>query len=212
MIRAGLGFALLAVQAGLLLPLVVHAIRSRSADGVNLGGEAIWAVAGLGWTLYAIWTHDPVVIASGLLAAAGSAILTSLLWPYTTPGQRRQAVWLSILTVFGLGASTLAGTVGLSVGLSVFGVVQFVPQTITSVRALLSGRPVSGVSRTGAALRTVYTGGWAAYAGAWFWWGITAREISWPLVAWGLMGVLAFGTQALSAARTPRKAGNDAGR
>lgn len=199
MTRDVLGMSLLVAQVAMLLPLVGHAVRSRSAQGVALAGEAIWAVAGIGWMVYAAASGDVAVVASGALAAAGSGCLTVLLWPHATRTQQRTATILAVTTALALAAAAAAGPAGLALGLSVFGIVQFWPQTFTSVRALVRREPCAGVTPLGAGLRAVYAGGWALYAGAWFWWGMSASEIGWPLVAWGLMGVVAFGTQALAA-------------
>lgn len=206
MTRDMLGICLLVAQLGMLLPLIGHAIRSRSAQGVALAGEAIWSVAGIGWMVHAAAAGDMAVVVSGALAAAGSGCLTVLLWPHATRTQQRTATILAFTTALALTAAASVGSTGLAVGLSVFGVVQFWPQILTSLHALVRRKPCAGVTPVGAGLRAVYAAGWALYAGAWFWWGMSVSEIGWPLVTWGLMGMVAFGTQALAAAPVSRVA------
>jgi hypothetical protein len=198
-VREWFGIALVAVQAALLMPLVVHAVRVRSGVGMSLSGEAIWAVAGVGWLVYAMWAQAPAVIVSGALAAVGSGLLTVLLWR-AKARERRPALLLGAITLIGLASpAILYGEAGLSVALSVFGIVQFVPQFLESALHLRNGTATPGVSLTGAALRSLYTLGWAVYAGGWALWGLAGSRIDWPLVAWGLAGLIAFGAQALAA-------------
>lgn len=167
-----------------------------------LSSEAIWVVAGVGWALYGHGTGSPTLIASGSIAALGSGLLVALMWRYKTRTDQRAALALVAATVVGIFAPhLLGGVVGLSIALAVFGVVQFIPQIVDTAATIRAGTPMHGVSVVGTAMRAGYTFGWAFYAGAWVLWGITASQIDWPLVAWGLTGAFAFGLQALAAHR-----------
>lgn len=196
-VRAVFGIVLLVTQAALIAPLVVRAVRARSARGIALAGEAIWAVAGLGWAVFGWMTGSRTLIASGCLATLGSGALIVLCARYTPRRVRIRSAILAAVVAAGLIASTAAaGSAGLNVALSAFGVVQFIPQIVTAFSQLTHRRPSTALSVTGTALRGVYTGGWAVWAGAWFVWGFPPGEIIWPLTAWGLAGVVAFAFQA----------------
>lgn len=199
--RSILGLVLLVVQAVQVLPIIVHAVRSRSADGVSVPGEAAWAVGGLGWALFGYWTSSLTLIASGFLAALSSGGLTVLLW--NRPGaERTNAARLGLLTAVALAIpSVLVGVTGLSIALSVFGVVQFLPQLRQSVRAWSARLATPGVSVLGASVRSVYTAGWAVWGGAYGLWGLPPSRIDWPIVAWGVAGAITFALQALVARR-----------
>lgn len=197
-----LGISLLIVQTALVIPLVLKVVRARSADGMSLASEAIWVVAGIGWALYGHGTESVTLIASGTIAAVGSGTLVALMWRYKTQTEKRSALGLLAATAVGLFAPHLAsGVAGLSLALAAFGVVQFVPQFVDTLRGMRQGSDMSGVSVLGTSLRALYTFGWAFYAGAWFLWGIPVSQIDWPLVAWGLAGAAAFGLQACAAGR-----------
>lgn len=200
--RDVLGVSLLIVQTVLVVPLVLKVIRARSADGMSLASEAIWVVAGIGWALYGHGTGSVTLIASGTIAAVGSGALTALMWRYKTSTEKRAAVVLVVITATGLFTPhVVAGVGGLSLALAAFGVVQFVPQIVDTLRGLRGTGQGLGVSVLGTSLRALYTFGWAFYAGAWVLWGIPVSQIDWPLVAWGLAGAVAFGLQAATAHR-----------
>lgn len=199
--REALGIVLLIVQFALVAPLVLRLLRTRDGAGISMGSEAIWSFAGMGWFLYGLGISSPTLMASGAMASLGSITMTSLLWSGKTAAERKSALLLAGLTLTTLGSSMLiAGNAGLSLSLSVIGAVQFLPQMAETWRTWRARVPTPGVSLAGTGLRVVYTGGWAIWAGAWFWWGIGFEHIDWPLVAWGLAGVIAFGMQILVAA------------
>lgn len=191
------GLILCGIQAALLLPLLTHARRHRSALGVSLPGEAAWAAAGLGWMAYGLLAQTPVLILSGALATAGSAGLCLLLRRDDSVPLR---TWnISVLTGVGLllalGAATMLwGLAGLSVVLAVFGVVQFLPQAITIITRW--NKPNPGVSVKAAALRGIYTLSWAGYAAGWA--VFSTADADWPLITWGVSGAVVFTVQAAS--------------
>lgn len=199
-VRELMGLALLGVQTVLLVPIIVRLVRTGTGAGMSLSAEAIWVAAGLGWLAYGALTGSPTLVVSGAIAALGSGVVGALVLRTASQTARRDAAVLGAVTGAGLLAGTLfGGVLGLSVGLSLFGIVQFVPQLVTSVHLLRTGGDTSGVSVLGSVLRGVYTGGWALWAGAWFLWGFQVAEIGWPLVTWGLVGLLAFWIQAAGA-------------
>lgn len=206
--RAVSGVVLLVVQIVLAVPLIVRVFRARSGLGISLTGEAIWMVAGVGWAIYGAVSGSAALIASGSIAAVTSSLMVVALWSLV-PGQRRLALIVSAMTLLGFVAGVLlAGWPGLSVALSVFGVVQFIPQLRQSARALRQRTVTRGVSVVGASLRAAYAAGWAVYGGAWWLWGLTVDHIDWPLAVWGLAGAVTFALQALVAARSPTSQGH----
>jgi hypothetical protein len=200
--RAVLGFTLLVIQASLALPLVVRVIRARNGVGISLAGESIWMVAGVGWAVYGGMSGSVALVGSGSIAAITSGLLSALLWPLL-PEQRGPALGASAATALGLSAGALiGGWPGLSVALSVFGVMQFIPQLRHSVDAVRLRTTTPGVSVWGSSLRAGYAAGWAVYGGAWWLWGLAIEHIDWPLLIWGAAGAITFGLQGWVAGRS----------
>lgn len=199
--RAITGIALLVVQAVILLPLVIELRRTRSAEGISITSEMAWVIAGVGWSVYGGLTGSTILVISGALATAGSFTVLLL-----TGKDVDTAVWGKVTALGAVFAAAMAlsavlyGAVGLAVFLSVFGLVQFVPQIIISVKALHT-RTGHGVPLVGTALRAVYTATWAVYAGAWWLWGMSFAEIDWPLAVWGATGFVAFLLQCVAGLR-----------
>lgn len=202
--RVVFALVLVGVQALLVVPILVRLSRAHSARGISLVGELIWVVAGIGWAVYGEATGSLALVVSGSLAAATSGIISAISWRLL-PTQHRMALLLSVVTAaaFIVGFA-IAGEAGLTVTLSAFGVVQFLPQLRHSLQLANSAVPTEGVSVAGAVLRVVYSLGWAVYAGAWFLWGMSIEQIEWPLLAWGLAGAIAFAVQATVAIRSVR--------
>lgn len=201
MIQMIVGLVLCTVQAILLVPLLRHAARYRAVDGVSVSGEAAWTVAGLGWVAYGLTWPAPILVVSGLLAAAGSGTYVLLLRRHCSRFDASAAVAVGAVTAAGLVAGwVVGGVLGLAVALGLFGIVQFIPQAVVVVRGW--GRPQEGVNAAAAGLRAVYTGAWALYAGAWALLGLARAD--WPLIAWGVSGAVVFAAQAFNAgARRP---------
>lgn len=192
-----LGIALLFVQTALLLPLLLHAFKTRSTQGMSLTGEVLWTIAGLGWMVYAILSDSYTVIASGFIAMIGSGILSILIWRNTTSKEHRIALLVAAPSfIIGFLLTFINGQNGLSLALAIFGAVQFIPQIVTTVRTFKTRSPPLGVSIVGASLRAFYTAGWSLYAAGFAVWGLTSPDIQWPLFVWGLAGLIAFGFQA----------------
>ena len=101
-------------------------------------------------------------------------------------------------------STVLFQSFGLATFLSLFGVIQFVPQMVTSMKSIAKQDAV-GVPIISTLLRAVYTLTWAIYAAAWFWWGIGFQEIDFPLAVWGMTGFTAFSLQAMSGIVSIRK-------
>lgn len=193
--RAVLGVCLLVVQASILVPLVVELRRTRSAEGVSLISEVAWIVAGVGWSLYGALTGSVTLVISGALATTGSAAVWWLVRGAVPATDHRRVAGVGAVFAACMAAATAVfGAGGLSVFLSVFGLVQFVPQMVTSVRAI-AHRTGAGIPLVSTGLRAVYTATWAVYAAAWGLWGIAFNEVDWPLAVWGAAGFVAFGLQ-----------------
>lgn len=193
--RSVLGIVLLCVQAIIIIPLAAELHKTRSAEGISVISEIAWIVAGMGWSLYGFMSGSDTLVVSGFLATLGSAVVYGFVRSDLHSSVRyRSAVFgLVFVTVMVLSA-VLFGVVGLSVFLSVFGVVQFLPQVRTSVRSIRV-RDGVGVPLVGIGLRAVYTLTWAVYAAAWGLWGIAFADVDWPLAVWGACGFVAFGLQ-----------------
>lgn len=118
--RVALGGCLLALQAGLLIPLVYEVSANRSGKGISLLAEALWVSAGLGWLTYGMLSGSSVLVASGALAFAGSAVVGSLIYRSKSPRERRDA-WVGAVLTAAIYAvsSRLWGLPGISAALSV---------------------------------------------------------------------------------------------
>ena len=198
------GIALLVVQALIILPLIIELRRTRSAEGISITSEVAWVIAGVGWSIYGVLTGSTILVISGALATTGSLAVLLL-----TGRDVTTAVWRKVLILGAIFAAAMAlstvffGAVGLAAFLSIFGLVQFVPQIATSLRALRT-RTGHGVPVVGTGLRAAYTATWAIYAGAWWLWGISFADIDWPLAVWGATGFVAFGLQCAAGLRAEK--------
>lgn len=196
--RSILGMGLLCVQAVIVIPLVIELRKTRSAEGISIMSEVAWIVAGMGWSLYGLMSGSPTLIVSGFLATLGSAVVYGLVRQDIENDvlQRTGVFGLGFVIVMGLSAM-LFGVVGLGVFLSVFGLLQFLPQLRVSLGSIVR-RDAVGVPLMGTGLRSLYTLSWAVYAGAWGLWGLTVADVDWPLAVWGLCGFVSFGLQFVS--------------
>lgn len=198
------GIALLVVQALIILPLIIELRRTRSAEGISITSEMAWVIAGVGWSIYGALTDSTILIISGALATAGSLSVLLLTGRDVTTDVWRKVTVLGAIFAAVMALSTvLFSAVGLAVFLSIFGLVQFVPQIATSLRSLRT-RTGFGVPLVGTGLRAVYTATWAVYAGAWWLWGISFADIDWPLAVWGATGFVAFGLQCVAGLRAEK--------
>lgn len=197
-IRAVLGIALLIVQASIIIPLVIELKKTRSSSGVSIISETAWIIAGLGWSLYGYLTGSTTLIISGALATIGSAIVYSLVYKDVDAITKKRSLIVSIIfTIIMLLSTMIFHSAGLAVFLSLFGLVQFLPQIATSITSIKK-KSGYGVPLIGTGLRALYTLTWAIYAGAWFLWGMSFGEIDYPLAVWGTTGFIAFLLQFVS--------------
>lgn len=196
MSRELFGLLLLFVQASINIPIIIKLLKVKTGKGISLTGETVWIAGGVGWIIYGYMTDSVTLMISGSLAAIGCAIVSILLWKYSRP-KLAMPLGLGIFTFTAIVLSGIfGGVIGLSISLSIFGVLQFLPQLSLTINDIKTRAIPAGVSVTGTTFRAFYTGGWAVYAGAWILWSITVAEIDWPLLVWGLAGVVTFGTQA----------------
>lgn len=196
--RSVLGMVLLCIQAVIVIPLVIELRKTRSAEGISIMSEVAWIVAGMGWSLYGLMSGSPTLIVSGFLATLGSAVVYGLVRQDIENDvlHRTEVFGLVFVIVMGLSAM-LFGVVGLGVFLSVFGLLQFLPQLRVSLGSIVR-RDAVGVPLMGTGLRSLYTLSWSVYAGAWGLWGLTVADVDWPLAVWGLCGFVSFGLQFMS--------------
>lgn len=197
-IRAVLGIILLIVQASIIIPLVIELKKTRSSSGVSIISETAWIIAGIGWSLYGYLTGSTTLIISGALATIGSAIVYSLVYKDVDSITKKRSLIVSIVfTLIMLLSTMIFHSAGLAVFLSLFGLVQFLPQIATSITSIKEKNGY-GVPLIGTGLRALYTLTWAIYAGAWFLWGMGFGEIDYPLAVWGATGCIAFLLQFVS--------------
>lgn len=197
MSRELFGLLLLCIQVGINIPVIVKLIKAKTGIGISISGEMIWIAGGIGWILYGSFIDSITLIISGTIATIACSTISILLWKYSRPRMLLPSL-LSGLTLLSIFVSAaIAGVVGLSIMLAVFGIVQFLPQLSLTISNIRTRTIPSGVSIAGSGLRAIYTGGWAVYAGAWVFWDISIEKIDWPLLVWGVAGVVTFGLQAL---------------
>lgn len=193
------GVLVLLIQISINIPVIVRLLRVKSGKGISLAGEVVWISGGVGWVIYGVATNSVTLMISGSLAVIGCAATSSLIFKYSRPPVTF-ALIMGVITMASILVGYLFfGVVGLSIAMAVFGVLQFFPQLFETIGLMVRREDVSGVSIPGSAFRATYTGCWALYAGAWFLWGIKSSEIDYPLLAWGLAGVVVFGLQAIHA-------------
>lgn len=179
--------------------MTVRLAKANTANGISVFGEAIWTVAGLGWTAWGLGTGSPLVALSGFLSFLGGGSMVTFAWKRIDPQHQVRvgtatACWAAALVA----VTVLTGTPGLGAALAVFGAVQFGPHLVTAAK-IARGTPADALSVPGTALRAVYTGTWAWYSLGWVAWGATGGPISWPVLVWGIAGFVAFTTQAVVA-------------
>lgn len=200
MSREIFGLVLLLVQASINIPVVYRLLKSKSGKGISLAGEVVWIAGGVGWVIYGAATNSTTLIISGTLAVIGCLLTSTLIVKYSKPALRNALIMGAVTLLCIVGGYLVAGVVGLSLAMAVFGVLQFFPQFFETISLIRSRGDVSGVSVLGSTFRAIYTGGWAVYAGAWLLWGISGGNIDYPLMVWGIAGVIVFGLQATHAA------------
>ena len=194
-IRYILGIILLCIQAIIIIPLVIELRKTRSANGISIISETAWIIAGVGWSIYGYLTDSTTLIISGALATTGSAIVYGLIYKdITVKDKKTSAIFAVIFTIVMVLSTLIFKDPGLGIFLALFGIIQFVPQVITSIQSIIH-KDDHGVPLTGTALRALYTLTWCIYAGAWFFWGIAFQDIDLPLAVWGACGFIAFGLQ-----------------
>ena len=200
-IRLITGTVLVIVQALIVLPLILELRKTTSAQGISIPSEVAWIIAGVGWSIYGALTQSTTLVISGALATTGSLLVCILVRSDVEPDTwKRIRIPAAVFTIAMLFCAVIDVT-WLSVFLSIFGMVQFIPQITASVQGIRT-RTAHGVPLTGTALRAVYTGTWAVYAGAWGLWGIAFDDIDWPLAIWGATGCVAFILQFMSGLRS----------
>lgn len=194
-IRYILGIILLCIQAIIIIPLAIELRKTRSSDGISVISETAWIIAGVGWSIYGYLTDSTTLIISGALATTGSAVVYGLIHKdVSIKDKKKSAIFAIIFTIVMLLSTVVFKDLGLGIFLALFGIIQFLPQLITSVKSIIN-KDGHGVPLAGTALRALYTLTWCIYAGAWFLWGIAFNEIDLPLAVWGACGFIAFSLQ-----------------
>ena len=190
-----LGIILLLIQASIIVPLILELRTTRSSSGISILSETAWIIAGAGWSLYGYLTGSSTLIISGALATVGSALVYYLVYTdVDNPTKQRSLILSVVFTIIMLLSTMIFHAAGLAIFLSIFGLVQFIPQMITSLKSI-KHKDGYGVPLIGTGLRSLYTLTWAIYAGAWFIWGMSFNEIDYPLAVWGATGFVAFSLQ-----------------
>lgn len=205
-VRYVLGIVLLCIQAIIIIPLTLELRKTRSSDGISVISETAWIIAGAGWSLYGYLTGSTTLIISGALATTGSAVVYGLIHKDVATKDKKKSVIFGIFfTAIMLLSTVVFKDMGLGIFLALFGIIQFIPQLVTSTKSILN-KDGYGVPLAGTALRALYTLTWCVYAGAWFLWGIAFKDVDLPLAVWGACGFVAFGLQFIAGiAAKPRK-------
>ena len=194
-LRYILGIVLLCIQAIIIIPLAIELKETRSSDGISIISETAWIIAGVGWSIYGYLTGSTTLIISGALATLGSVIVYWLIFnDIAVKDKKHSAIFAVIFTTVMVLSTVLFHDLGLGIFLAIFGIIQFLPQLVTSIKSIIH-KDGHGVPLTGTALRALYTLTWCIYAGAWFLWGIAFQDIDLPLAVWGAFGFIAFGLQ-----------------
>lgn len=190
-----LGIILLLIQASIIVPLILELRTTRSSSGISILSETAWIIAGAGWSIYGYLTGSTTLIVSGALATVGSALVYYFVYEdiYTMTKQRSVIVSV-VFTIIMLLSTMIFHAAGLAIFLSIFGLIQFIPQMITSLKSI-KHEDGHGIPLIGTGLRSLYTLTWAIYAGAWFIWEMSFNEIDYPLAVWGTTGFVAFSLQ-----------------
>lgn len=190
-----LGIILLLIQASIIVPLILELRTTRSSSGISILSETAWIIAGAGWSLYGYLTGSSTLIISGALATVGSALVYYLVYTdVDNPTKQRSLILSIVFTIIMLLSTMIFHAAGLAIFLSIFGLIQFIPQMITSLKSI-KHEDGHGIPLIGTGLRSLYTLSWAIYAGAWFIWGMSLNEIDYPLAVWGATGFVAFSLQ-----------------
>lgn len=193
-----LGIILLCIQMIIIIPLAIELRNTRSSDGISVISETAWIIAGAGWSLYGYLTGSITLIISGALATTGSLVVYALIFnDLKIKEKKKSLIFAIIFTIMMLLSTLIFKDLGLGIFLALFGIIQFIPQIITSIKSIIN-KDGQGVPLVGTALRSLYTLTWFIYAGAWFVWGISFKDIDIPLAVWGACGFLAFGLQLIS--------------
>lgn len=193
-----LGIILLIIQFSIIIPLIIELKKTRSSKGISSISEVSWIIAGLGWSIYGFLIDSITLIISGALATTGSLIVMLLIRKDLDNNIKRKSFLFGMFfLVFMIITIVLFNSSGLSIFLSAFGIIQFVPQIIVSFKSIFR-KDAHGVPIISTSLRALYTFTWAFYAAAWFIWGISFQEINWPLAVWGLTGFIAFSIQSIA--------------
>lgn len=197
--RVIMGVILLLLQMSFSLPLILNAWRTRSSVGISLPTESLSLVGGAGWIAYAALAGAPVVGVSGALGALVAVFLVFLILDSFSRKEKIFALWINVATSVALVALwSMWGIPGLSSGLAVVALYQYAPQIFLSLSLIVKRTPASGVSPAASFLRMVYGLAWVMYAVAWSFADGTAAPVDWPLVAWSVLVVTAYGLQYLT--------------
>ena len=203
-----LGCVLLIIQSVLAITLI-RDLRATARnnngriEGVAVLSELLWIVAGLGWFWYGLWSTSYIVALSGVVGVFScAAVCICVGASVSVRGWSRSYAIACVFLLSMFGVTTIWSLTGLSVFLSVFGLVQFISQISYSVAQLYRGTVVQGVAMASAFFRSGYTALWVAYAVICV--TVYDKALDWPLVVWGVTGTVAFflqGCVGLSARR-----------
>jgi len=196
-ILVSLGLVLLVLQFVNAIPLLsrIHATRREPNSGVSILTEAVWGGASTGWLLYSIIVGNAMLAISSILGMSVSLLLVLM---FVTRDFKKILVPLGayLVTVTSLFVvQWMFGVIWLGVALAVFGVVQFAPQLILSVKLLISGTYAHTASSMSALIRFIYCLGWAVYATLPHFYD---SLVDYPLLVWGVFGAVTYGAQFLT--------------
>lgn len=132
-----LGIILLLIQASIIIPLIIELRTTRSSSGISILSETAWIIAGTGWSLYGYLTGSTTLIVSGALATLGSALVYYFVYEDIDTMTKQRSVIVSVVfTIIMLLSTMIFHAAGLAIFLSIFGLIQFIPQMITSLKSI----------------------------------------------------------------------------
>lgn len=183
--------ALSAILIGVQVVQSLFTVRDSFTDkakGFHLPNEGPWIALGIAWVVYGSLVGSVTIALAGGMNAAVCCVSYARGVRSGAYGARRGAVlfllFLAVVSVSGLSY----GVVGLSVGLSVLSVIQFIPQIARSGKDVVSGGADSIPVLT-SFLRVLYTGGWVLFSAL-------IGDI--VCLLWGIAGTIAFTLQIFS--------------
>lgn len=198
-IRETTAVLLLIIQTISAIILAKGVIKAKSGNGISLMNELVGVSGAILWVIYGIAKGSEAVAISGAIGAITYGLVAAFTWKYKKNSERGKGFLLSMMILGGMSLTLVYGIHAMSIALSIFCILQFLPQGIETYKNIKYRESVEGVSVLGCSFRVAFFVSWLFYSGAWFMWGFPVSDIDWPVVAWGISGTIIFGSQLINA-------------